>query len=233
MRTLGILLSGWTAGRGGRVAAVPRQSAIDGRCLGHACPATLKLLWTYEAGEPSNRRRPLRAERSTWDRNRPICWPSISKPASSRWKYKAKDGIGESSPAVHDGVVYIGDLSGLLHAVSAADGKALWTFKTEAEIKSSPVVAGDRVLIGSYDGNLYCLSARDGKLLWKFTTSNYVHATPVISSGHRLYCRLRRDLSRHSHRGRQGGVPVPLRRIHGASPALLGSRLFTARSTTM
>ena len=63
-------------------------------------------------------------------------------------------------------------LAGLLHAVNAADGKRLWTFKTEAEIKSSPVVAGDRVLIGSYDGNLYCLSARDGKLIWKFTTTN-------------------------------------------------------------
>jgi hypothetical protein len=55
-----------------------------------------------------------------------------------RWKYHAKDGIWESSPAVHDGIVYVGDLSGLLHAVTAEDGKAL--------IKSSPVVAGDKVL---------------------------------------------------------------------------------------
>mgnify|MGYP003347569740 CR=1 FL=1 len=39
----------------------------------------------------------------------------------------------------------------VFHAVSAATGKALWTFKTLAEIKSSPVVVGDRVLVGSYD----------------------------------------------------------------------------------
>jgi outer membrane protein assembly factor BamB len=100
-----------------------------------------------------------------------------------RWKYRAQEGIGESSPAVHEGVVYIGDLSGRLHAVRATDGKRLWTFKTDSEIKSSPVVAGDRVVIGSYDGNLYAVSKRDGKLLWKYTTSNFVHATPSTDNG--------------------------------------------------
>jgi outer membrane protein assembly factor BamB len=67
--------------------------------------------------------------------------------------------------------------------VSATTGKPLWTFTTEAEIKSSPVVVGERVLIGSYDGRLYCLSRRDAKLQWKFETTNYVHATPVVSNG--------------------------------------------------
>jgi len=52
-------------------------------------------------------------------------------------------------PGVYEGMVYVGDLNGVLHAVHAADGRGLWTFKTEAEIRSSPVVAGDRLLIGS------------------------------------------------------------------------------------
>ena len=42
---------------------------------------------------------------------------------------------------------------GVVHAVNVADGKPVWTFKTQSEIKSSPVVVGDLVLIGSYDGN--------------------------------------------------------------------------------
>ena len=92
-------------------------------------------------------------------------------------------GIGESSPAVAGGTVYIGDLTGVLHAVDAATGKARWTFKTGAEIKSSPVVAGNRVLIGSYDGSLYALDAATGKQLWKASTDNYVHATPAIWNG--------------------------------------------------
>ena len=74
------------------------------------------------------------------------------------------EGIEESSPAVSNGIVYAGDLAGVLHAVDVRRGKAVWTHKTGAEIKSSPVVVGDRVLAGSYDGNLYCLAARTGAL---------------------------------------------------------------------
>ena len=51
--------------------------------------------------------------------------------------------IGESSPAVGDGAVFVGDLDGVVHAVDARDGRKAWTFKTGGEIKSSPV-AGRR-----------------------------------------------------------------------------------------
>ncbi len=148
-----------------------------------AVPSIPKLLWTYEAGDSIESSAAIVGGTVYVGVQSADLLAIDLETGRLRWKYRAKDGIGESSPAVHDGVVYIGDLAGLLHAVRAADGKALWTFKTEGEIKSSPVVAGNRVLIGSYDGKLYCLSARDGKLLWKFTTSNYVHATPVISGG--------------------------------------------------
>ena len=93
------------------------------------------------------------------------------------------DGIGESSPAVAGGLVYFGDLGGVVHAVDAATGKAAWTFKTGSEIKSSPVVVGDKVLIGSYDSHLYALGAKDGKLRWKVQTEGYVHATPAVVDG--------------------------------------------------
>ena len=148
-----------------------------------AVPGALKLLWAYEAGEAIESSAAI-AGGTVYVGSQSADLLAIDlQTGKLRWKYKAKDGIGESSPAVHDGVVYVGDMAGLLHAVRAADGHEIWTFKTEAEIRSSPVVAGDRILIGSYDGNLYCLSARDGKLLWKFTTGSYVHATPMISDG--------------------------------------------------
>src|SRR5918996_4135565 len=67
--------------------------------------------------------------------------------------------------------------------LNASDGRKLWAFKTNGEIKSSPVVVGDRVLIGSYDEHLYCLNARNGSLLWKFKTNGPVHWTPGIAEG--------------------------------------------------
>ena len=100
-----------------------------------------------------------------------------------RWKYTTGNLIGESSPAVGTAAVYIGDLAGVFHAVSIADGKPLWTFKTTSEIKSSPVIVGDLVLIGSYDTNLYALDARTGQLRWKLRTNGMVHATPAVYEG--------------------------------------------------
>ena len=66
-----------------------------------------------------------------------------------RWRYKAGEAIGESSPTVANCHVYVGDLIGVVHAVNIADGKPAWTFKTQSEIKSSPVVVGDVLLMGS------------------------------------------------------------------------------------
>lgn len=100
-----------------------------------------------------------------------------------KWKYKTKEGVGESSPAVASGLVFVGDLAGFFHAVNAGNGQGVWTYKSGGEIKSSPVVLGDRVLIGSYDGALYCFEARTGKTLWQFKTENYVHGTPCVVDG--------------------------------------------------
>ena len=52
-----------------------------------------------------------------------------------RWKYSTGELIGESSPAISGGVVYIGDLGGSVHAVNAADGMRKWIFKTGGEVK--------------------------------------------------------------------------------------------------
>jgi outer membrane protein assembly factor BamB len=130
-------------------------------------PSTLKLLWTYEAGDAIDSSAAI-ADGIVYVGSQTGELHAVNlSDGSLKWKYKATaDGIGESSPAVANGLVYIGDLSGVLHAVDASTGKAAWTFKTGSEIKSSPVVQGDKVLIGSYDSYLYALGAKDGKLAW-------------------------------------------------------------------
>jgi outer membrane protein assembly factor BamB len=146
-------------------------------------PTTLKLLWTYEAGDSIESSAAI-AEGAVFVGSQSSDLIAVDlQTGKLRWKYHVKDGIGESSPAAGNGAVYVGDLSGVFHAVNARDGKALWTFKTESEIKSSPVIVGDKVLIGSYDGNLYCLSARNGSVIWKYKTNSYVHGTPSVADG--------------------------------------------------
>src|SRR5262249_48622573 len=38
----------------------------------------------------------------------------------AKWRYKTPEAIGESSPTVGGGLVFVGDLSGIFHAVNAA-----------------------------------------------------------------------------------------------------------------
>lgn len=146
-------------------------------------PATLKVLWTYEAGDSIESSAAI-ADGAVYVGAQGGALLALSlQDGSLRWKYAVKDGIGESSPAVHDGLVYVGDLGGTVHAVGARDGKAAWTFATKGEIKASPVVSEGKVLIGSYDGQFYALDAKTGKQVWTILTEGPVHATASIASG--------------------------------------------------
>ncbi len=52
------------------------------------------------------------------------------------WTYEAGDSI-ESSAAIVDGVVYVGSMTGELHAVNLADGKLKWKYKASPTASAS------------------------------------------------------------------------------------------------
>ena len=144
---------------------------------------SLKLLWTYEAGDSIESSAAIVGGTVFVGSQKGELIALNLDNGAVYWKFATGSPIGESSPAFSAGVVYIGDLGGWINAINASDGQKLWAYKTGGEIKSSPVVVGDRVLIGSYDQTLHCLSTRNGALLWKVKTNGPVHATPSISGG--------------------------------------------------
>jgi outer membrane protein assembly factor BamB len=146
-------------------------------------PDTLKVIWTFEAGESVESSAAI-ADGTVYvgSQSGELIALDLQRGAV-RWKYRAKEPIGESSPCVGNGVVYVGDLSGTLHAINARDGNGFWTYKTGGEIKSSPVLVEDKVLVGSYDEHLYCLSARKGELIWRFKSEGPVHCTAGVLGG--------------------------------------------------
>ncbi|MGA3205171.1 MAG: PQQ-binding-like beta-propeller repeat protein, partial [Bryobacteraceae bacterium] len=123
-------------------------------------PKTLKLLWTFEAGESIESSAAIAAGTVYVGSESAELIAINLADGTLKWKYKVKDGIGESSPAVQDGIVVVGDLSGVVHGVSAKDGKGIWTFAASSEVKASPVIVDGKVIIGSYDGNLYALGLK-------------------------------------------------------------------------
>ncbi|MGH2558805.1 MAG: PQQ-binding-like beta-propeller repeat protein, partial [Thermomicrobiales bacterium] len=87
--------------------------------------------------------------------------PGLGEPATFPWEIR----VGFpfiSSPAVVDGVVYIGSLNSEVYALDAFSGPPRWTFLTEGQIISSPAVDNDLFYVGSDDGNLYEINSDTG-----------------------------------------------------------------------
>ena len=99
-----------------------------------------------------------------------------------KWEFSTGDAI-HSSPAVVDGVVYIGSRDNKLYALDAATGDKLWEYETGSWVESSPAVVNGVVYFGSNDGTLYALDARNGKKLWGFHTRFRVTSSPAVAGG--------------------------------------------------
>ena len=87
--------------------------------------------------------------------------------ATGRVRWRRVIGPTESSPLIANGLVYVGDWSGRVYALSARTGATRWVFRTGGKVKSSAALAGGRLYVGSYDGRVYCLSALTGRLIWR------------------------------------------------------------------
>jgi len=63
-----------------------------------------------------------------------------------------------SSPAVADGVVYMGSDDGNLYALNATTGALLWKYTTGGWVASTPAVANGVVYFGGGGSTLYALN---------------------------------------------------------------------------
>jgi outer membrane protein assembly factor BamB len=178
--------AGPAAVAGGNWPQFRNTSALTG-VAGSALSAAPKIRWTYDAGAAVESSAAIAGDTAYVGVSTGELLAIDLRPA--RPSGSTARPIPTSASASHrqpwpTAPVYIGDLTGVLHAVDAATGAKKWTFKTGAEIKSSPVVVGNRVLIGSYDNSLLQhRRRRPGKQIWKLQTENYVHATPSIWNG--------------------------------------------------
>ena len=99
------------------------------------------------------------------------------------WSYPLEKHV-MSTPAVHDGMVFIADCGRTLHCVEAETGRPLWTHEMRGEVWASPYVADDRVYLGTRSGDFYAFSAsREKKLLAAIHLGDPVSATTIAANG--------------------------------------------------
>jgi outer membrane protein assembly factor BamB len=99
-----------------------------------------------------------------------------------RWRFDAGWTIA-SSAAVSGDTVVVGDASGTVRALRAANGSIAWEFKTDDPVYSTPDVAGGRVVFGGTGGVIYALDSRVGTVVWKVPAAGPVVASPRIVDG--------------------------------------------------
>lgn len=126
----------------------------------------------------------------------------IPKTCEPLWTAGTQSGV-YSSPAVANGIVYVGSSDRRLYAFDATGTTAcsgspktcapLWWGTTGGILESSPAVANGVVYIGSIDGRLYAFDAvgsiscsgapKTCQPLWKGTTGGDIEASPAVANG--------------------------------------------------
>ena len=84
------------------------------------------------------------------------------------WKVTFEKGAFEGTPAIADGVVYLGDMDGRVTARSLADGKEIWKYEVDSGFIASPALRGQLLYIGDIDGKLHALDIKTGQPKWTF-----------------------------------------------------------------
>ena len=99
-----------------------------------------------------------------------------------------------STASIHDGLVYIADLSGHLYCFDVETGEHLWTYEAYAAIWGSTYVADGKIYLGDEDGEVAILeTGREMKLIDELFMEGAVYTTPFAKDGV-LYIATRSEL---------------------------------------
>jgi len=88
-----------------------------------------------------------------------------------KWDYPTSKSWVIGTPAVRDGMVYVGTSdSSRFMALEAKTGRLRFNFDAKGYVFSSAALAGDLAYFGDHNGRLYAVDAKSGKLAWQFQT---------------------------------------------------------------
>lgn len=83
-------------------------------------------------------------------------------------------GLGYTTPAIAQGIVYVGGFDGKLRALRATTGRELWQTRAVAgRILGAPLVVGNLVYFSVLEGRTYAARALDGRIIWRLPMGRY------------------------------------------------------------
>ena len=111
------------------------------------------------------------------------------------WAVAVEDGNSQTTPLVHDGVMFLAHPGNVVQALDAGTGDVLWEYRhplpeDAARWGATRTLAlyGDRVFLATYDARLVALDAGTGDLAWETVKADYTQGFmhfggPVVANG--------------------------------------------------
>ena len=110
------------------------------------------------------------------------------------WSIAVRPGNNQTTPLVHDGVMFLANPGNVVQAIDAATGDVIWVYRArppeDARAGATRTLAfyGDKVFLATADAAVVALDARTGAEAWRTVKTDYTqgfrqNAGPVIANG--------------------------------------------------
>lgn len=109
------------------------------------------------------------------------------------WRFKVdyipgKLNLIHSTPAISDGIAYVGSENGYFYAISEKDGSLIWKQKIASGsgeligVSAAAALGYGNVFIGTYEGKFLALDKKDGKVVWEYNFGKAnADSSPVLA----------------------------------------------------
>ena len=145
-------------------------------------PKNPVLLWTFKSDARTSSS-PVVANSTTYWSDKRGCIRGVNLAGVQVFNYDFQTAV-EATPMIHDSVLYIGRIDGVMSAVSLSRKDTLWNYETMGQVSASPNYAdfGGRkaIVFGSYDNYLYCLDSRTGAMINRFESGYYINGAVAL-----------------------------------------------------
>ncbi|MEO2196107.1 MAG: PQQ-binding-like beta-propeller repeat protein [bacterium] len=112
------------------------------------------------------------------------------------WVISMRNGVNQTTPVVHDGVMFLANPGNVVQALDAADGDVIWEYRYEVPPDAVTGVGAtrglalydDKVFLSTYDAAIVALDTRTGEQVWRTVKADYTQgftqtSAPVIANG--------------------------------------------------
>ena len=179
--TMNVLGAGSTAGTGGRVAVrITKGVTVPGEVPNYV-PVTAEMLRNPPPQDWLIFGRNY--QRSSYSPLNQITRDNV-KDLQLKWTWSINDsGANETTPLVHNGILYLASPSNIVQALNATTGDLSWEPRVGPDQAPgyggirSIAIAEDKILLPTSDAHVVALDARDGKILWDTPASDKPHVS--------------------------------------------------------